>query len=170
MEVLCAVFVQGANDFNRHVLKVCCHICWAEQTKSDALSLRCPRPSSLALASPLLCFPPASFSISFSLPLISRSHLSTPLPPSIPHPSLSSPCFLLPLSSPVQWRFNDAVIHSCGGLCLLVMWPKPAWQHGEQHSLGCFVYVRAHKCTLTPRAARQTLTHAQTPPSSFSQS
>lgn len=61
-----------------------------------------------------------------------------------PIPPFRSPCFLLPLCSLVQWWFNDAVIHSCSRHCLMVMWPKPAWQHGEQHSSVFFVCVCVH--------------------------
>lgn len=78
-------------------------------------------------------------------------HLYLSLPrytatPTLFIPPFRSPWFLLPLSSPVQWRFNDAVIHSCSRHCVMVMWPKPAWQHGEQHSLGWCVCARG-TCT-----------------------
>lgn len=54
-----------------------------------------------------------------------------------PYPllSLCSPCLLPPsISSPGQRCFSDVVIHSCSSHCLMVMWLKSAWQHGEQHS------------------------------------
>ena len=87
----------------------------------------------------LLCLPLSIF----------RTLLHSPfhvlfLPPNLPpfillsSPLLSSPLLssLLPsLPGVVQWWFDDAVIHSCSRRSLPVMWPKPAWQHGDQHSL-----------------------------------
>lgn len=54
------------------------------------------------------------------------------LPSSFPLLSLLPPPPLLS-SSGHRW-FNDVVIHSCSSRCLMVMWPKSAWQHGEQQS------------------------------------
>lgn len=72
------------------------------------------------------------------------------------HPTL--PIALLPppplLSCPVA--FSDAVIHSCSRHCLVVMWPKPAWQHGEQHGSGCCA-CPAHAHTLS---CKHTHTHS----------
>lgn len=94
-----------------------------------------------------LHFPLVSFSISSPASL-----LHSP-PPSSSHPS-DCPASSSPLlSCPVA--FSDAVIHSCSRHCLVVMWPKPAWQHGEQHSSGCCA-CPAHAHTLS---CKHTHTH-----------
>lgn len=84
-----------------------------------------------------IIFPPASslLSLPSSFPLLSL----------LPPPPLLS-------SSGRRW-FNDVVIHSCSSHCLMVTWPKSAWQHGEQHSpswdahagSGTVMQTHAHK-------------------------
>lgn len=54
-------------------------------------------------------------------PSTSSSSPSLPHHSTTPAPSCRSASFLLPLSSPVQWLFSDAVIHSCSRHSLMVM-------------------------------------------------
>lgn len=95
--LLCTVFVSGQ-------LTPVDVFCWTEQTKSGAVSHQHPCPSSLS-SPPRFVFLLHPSSISFSLPLISHSHLS-PLPLHLPSPipASSSPSPLLPSgASMMQW-------------------------------------------------------------------
>lgn len=89
----------------------------------------------------------APFSISVpSFPALLLQYICTS--PSLP--SFLVIAFLTPPLPPLlSTGSSDALIHSCNRRCLMVMWPKPAWQHGEQHThtythIACLACVCRH--------------------------
>lgn len=115
-------------------MRMMCFCCLLRYAKNSRPVLFHCRRAPSSVSSPKFLFCPLFLFLNFCLYCSLTQCVVTPTPHPNPPPSFSPcswPSFPLPLPSPVQWRFSEVVIHSCSRRCLMVMWPKPAWQHGE---------------------------------------